>query len=661
MEKIGLIIQARTNSSRLKGKILYKLDQNTLIEWVIKRLKKTKVNNIILATSKNSKDLKLKEICVKEKISFFNGSEKNVLQRFYQAAKKYKLDVVIRVCADNPFVDSGEINLLIKKFKENNFKDDYYFNHRNYKQNRYADGFGAELFKFSTLEHLYKNSKKKEEKEHVTTAIWNQRFAYKLVPCKTNIHKKFHHVVCDINNLNDYSKIKKFIKDKKITFKDNEKKIVNLYSLFEIENDLKNLFSVNRSLAGSENRKTLRYIKKDIPLKIKSFSTGQKVFDWTIPKEWKIKKGYIKDYLGNNIIDIKNNYLHVASYSQPINKEISLEELKKKIFTSNLPTAVPYRTLYYKKDWAFCLSKKDLEVINKIGITNKKFKVCIDSNFKKGKMNYGEILIPGKSKKEILISTYICHPSMANDNLSGVILTSHLVKYIRSLNDLKWSYRVVFIPETIGAIAYLKKNKKKINKIDFGINVSCVGGKGIFSYKETFNPNHFLNNIAKNILLKKNKKFRRFKFDIHGSDERQYSYSGNSVNMISIHKDKFYDYKEYHTSLDNLNFVTDKQIFSSFLIYQDLIQEIEKQEIYENKNNFSEPMLSKYKLYPDTGGSLMTDKSKIEKKLDYTLWILFLCDGKKTLNDIKKSLNIGDKLFFMIVKELKEKKLIKHV
>ena len=161
MKKIGLIIQARTNSSRLKGKILYKLDKNTLIEWVIKRLKKTKVSNVILATGDSLQDLKLKKICDKEKISFFSGSEKNVLERFYQAAKKYKLDAIIRVCADNPFVDSGEINLLIKKFKESKFKQDYYFNHRNYKINRYADGFGAELFKFSTLEHLYKNSTKK--------------------------------------------------------------------------------------------------------------------------------------------------------------------------------------------------------------------------------------------------------------------------------------------------------------------------------------------------------------------------------------------------------------------------------------------------------------------------------------------------------------------
>jgi len=661
MKNIGIIIQARTNSKRLKGKILKKLGDKPLIEWVIKRLKKTKVNNIILATSKNSKDLELRDICIKEKISFFNGSEKNVLERFYQAAKQYKLDAIIRVCADNPFVDSEEINLLINKFKSNNFEDDYYFNHRNYEQNRYADGFGAELFKFSTLEHLYKNSTKKEEREHVTAAIWNKRFAYKVVPCKTNINKKFHHVVCDINNLNDYNKIKKFIKNKQIKFTDKAEKIVKLYSLFEIENDLKNLFFVNRSLAGSENRKTLRYLKKDIPLKIKSFSTGQKVFDWTIPKEWKIKKGYIKDYLGNNIIDIKNNYLHVASYSQRVNKEISLDELKKKIFTSKSPAAIPYRTLYYKKDWAFCLSKNNLKVINKIGIRNKKFKVCIDSKFIKGKMNYGEILIPGKSKKEILISTYICHPSMANDNLSGVILTSLLVKYIKSINNLKWSYRIIFIPETIGAIAYLKKNQKKIKKIDFGINVSCVGGKGIFSYKETFNSDHFLNKIVKDIFVKKKIKFRKFKFDIHGSDERQYSYSGNSVNMISIHKDKFYDYKEYHTSLDNLDFVKDKQIFSSFLIYQDLIQEIEKQEIYENYNHFSEPMLSKHKLYPDTGGSLMADKNKTEKKLDYTLWILFLCDGKKTLTDIKKVLNISDKSFFMIIKELKEKKLINHV
>jgi len=661
MKKIGIVIQARINSTRFHGKVLKQLDDKTLIQWIIKRLKKTQIKNIILATGNLKENLKLKKICNQENIQFFKGSEKNVLERFYHAAKKYKLDAIIRVCADNPFVDSEEVNHLIRAYKKTNYKNDYYFNHKNYNKVTYADGFGAELFKFSTLEKLYKNASTNSDKEHVTSLIWGKKIHFDMLPCKTNINKKYHHVVCDINNANDYKKIKRFIKEKKITFKDNSKKISKLFSLYEIDAYLKDLFNVNRSLAGNENRKTLNYIKNEIPLKIKSFSSGQKVFDWKVPNEWMLKNAYIKDYKGNYIVDIKNNYLHVASYSQSVKKKISFNDLKKKLFTSKLSAAIPYRTLYYKKDWAFCMNKIDYKKIKNSKFKDKKFEICIDSEFKKGKMNYGEILIPGKSKKEILISTYICHPSMANDNLSGVILTTLLARYISNIPNLKWSYRIIFIPETIGAISYIKNNQKIFDKIDFGINVSCVGGKGIFSYKQSHNPDHFLNKLVESIFFKKKLKVKKYEFDIHGSDERQYSYFGNNLNIISIHKDKFYDYKEYHTSLDNLDFVNDFQILNSLSIYKKLIEEIEKQDIFITKSNYAEPMLSKYKLYPKTGGSLMTDKKKTDAELDIILWLLFLSDGKKTLHQIKKKLDVPSKLFFKIVDQLLNKKLIAHV
>ena len=660
MKKIGIVIQARINSTRFHSKVLKHLDDKTLIQWIIKRLKKTQIKNIILATGNLKENLKLKKICNQENIQFFKGSEKNVLKRFYYAAKKYKLDAIIRVCADNPFVDSEEINHLIRTYKKTNYKNDYYFNHRNYNKITYADGFGAELFKFSTLEKLYKNASTHSDKEHVTSLVWGKKIHFKVLPCKTNIDKKYHHVVCDINNKNDYKKIKKFIKEKKITFKDNSKKISKLFSLYEIDTHLKDLFNVNRSLAGNENRKTLNYIKNEIPLKIKSFSSGQKVFDWKIPNEWKLKNAYIKDYKGNYIIDIKNNYLHVASYSQSVKKKISFNDLKKKIFTSKLSKAIPYRTLYYKKDWAFCMNKIDYKKIKKLEFKDKKFEICIDSEFKKGKMNYGEILIPGKSKKEILISTYICHPSMANDNLSGVILTTLLARYISNIPNLKWSYRIIFIPETIGAIAYINKNLDIFKKIDFGLNISCVGGKGGISFKESWNPNHFLNQLVKKISIKSKIKFKKFKYDIHGSDERQYSYCGSSINILSIHKDKFYDYKEYHTSLDNLEFVKDNQIFDTFLIYKELIQEIEKQEIYKLKNEYCEPKLSKYNLYPDTGGSMLPSL-KIKNQTDQILWILFKTNGKNTISEISEKLSINKNQIKNIIRILKKKNIIKHI
>ena len=659
--KIGIIIQARMNSSRLKGKTLKYLDDKKLIEWVIRRLKKTNNKNIILATGNSRKNLFLKKICEKEKISFFMGDENNVLERFYKASKKYKLDGIVRVCADNPFIDSGEVNLLINEFKKTNGKNDYYFNHRNFKNFTYADGFGAELIKFSTLKNLKKIVKSKEHKEHVTSWIWSNHDAFSITPCKTNILKKYHHLICDINNLIDYNKISKFINQKKISLDNNANRIAKLFSLFEVDIFLKDLFNLNRSLAGNENRRTLRYIQKNIPIKIKSFQSGEKVFDWKVPNEWKIKKAYIKDSLGNKLVDIKKNYLHVASYSQAVNKKINFFELKKKIIVGKLKNEIPYRTLYYKKDWAFCISKEDFKKIIKAKKFKDKFEVYIDSNFKKGKMNYGEIIIPGRSKKEILVSTYICHPSMANDNLSGVILTTLIVKFLKSIFNLEWSYRIVFIPETIGAIAYIQKNLKKIKDIDYGINVSCVGGKGKMSYKQTKDKNSFLNKLIEKIFKKRNIKFKKYNFDIHGSDERQYSYFGNDINIISIHKDKYYDYKQYHTSLDNLDFVKSNQILETFEVYKEFILSIENQKIFKSKNHFSETMLSKFNLYPDTGGSLMTNKNKINQNLDKILWILFLCDGKKTLEQIQEILNISKKSCLEIINLLKKKKLIFNV
>ena len=661
MQKIGLIIQARTNSSRLKGKILYKLDQNTLIEWVIKRAKKSNAHTVILATSNKSNNTTLKKICLEEKINFFSGSEENVLQRFYKASLKYKLDAVIRVCADNPFIDSKEINYLISSYKKDKKKKDYYFNHRNFKQHTFADGFGAELIKFQALKKIYKNVKNKKDKEHVTSSIWHDPKSFNTHPCKTSVNKNFHHVVLDINNKHDFDKINRFIKDKKIKIKDSANKIANLYSKHEIKCYLKDLFSFNRSLAGNENRKTLNYLKKDIPLKIKNLKSGLKVFDWKIPKEWKINQGYILNQ-GKKIIDYKNNNLHVASYSQPIKKKLSFEELSKKLLTHKLRKAIPYRTLYYKKDWAFCLNKDDLKKIKKISQKKEKnkFEVLIDSSFKNGKMNYGEIIIPGKSKKEILISTYICHPSMANDNLSGVILTSLLTKYLTNFYQLNWSYRIVFVPETIGSIAYIHQNIEKFKKIDFGLNISCVGGKGNLSFKESWNSNHFINKLVKKIFYKKKIKFKKYKYDIHGSDERQYSYPGSSVNIVSIHKDKFYDYKEYHTSLDNLDFVKDHQILNTFQVYKDFIQEVEKQKIYKLKNTYSEPMLSKHNLYPATGGSMLPT-SKIINEIDKILWVLFKTNGKNTINEIAEKLDINDSQMKSIIRILEQKKIIKHV
>ncbi len=661
MSNTTIIIQARSNSSRYKNKIFKKLSDYTLVEWVIKRCKLSNANKIVLATSNRKHDKKLKLYCKNEGIIFFSGDEKNVLKRFYNAAKFSKSENIIRVCADNPFVDPKEINELIISFKKTKGKFDYYFNHRNFYENTFADGFGAEMFKINLLRKIIKSKINNSHKEHVTSYLWDKKKLFSFYPCKTFIQKKYHNIICDINNKFDFRKLKSFIQKRKINIRSSGNEIAFLLSSYEIDYYLNDLFYLNRSLAGENNRKTLRYLKNISPLTIKGFKSNTEISGWTVPKEWSVKDAHVS-IDGKKIIDFKKNNLHIPSFSQSINKALSFKEFSKNVYTHKISNAIPYRTLYYKKDWGFCLSKNQLNYIKKYLKNYKKTKiqVKIDSKFKSGQMNYGEILIPGTSKKEILISTYICHPSMANDNLSGVILTILLARFLNSKENLKWSYRLIFIPETIGALSYINKHKKIFKEIDTGFNISCVGGRGNFSVKQSVDKSHFINELVEDVLRKNKIRFKLLPFDINGSDERQYSYFGNELNILSLHKDKYYDFKEYHSSLDNLSFVNGSQIFETINLYKLIINELEKQEIYISSNKFCEPMLSKHELYPSLGGAINPNQ-ELNKNLDNILWILFYSDGKKTLKQIQKKINTSSERFKKIISKLKAEGLITHV
>ena len=246
----------------------------------------------------------------------------------------------------------------------------------------------------------------------------------------------------------------------------------------------KELFTLCRSLTGEGNLQTLKILKKyEKKLVIKKFTSGKKVFDWKIPKEWVIKKAEVSGKFGNKIINFKDNNLKVIGYSQPKKKIISKDELLKKIFTlPNQPNAIPYITSYYKKRWGFCITHNDKKLIQKRYKKNDKFKICIESKFKKGKLVYGEYLIKGKSNQEILISTYICYPSMANDNLSGIIVAMSLISHFKKIKDLKKTIRFIFIPETIGSIAYINENLSELkSKVIGGYNLSCIGDDRVHS------------------------------------------------------------------------------------------------------------------------------------------------------------------------------------
>ena len=407
---------------------------------------------------------------------------------------------------------------------------------------------------------------------------------------------------------------------------------------------------------GDGVRITLNEIKKLIPINLIEYPSGSTVYDWTIPKEWDIKDAYIKDYQGNRLVDFNSNNLHVVNYSVPINEKMLGKELKDKIYTlESLPDAIPYRTSYYNDDWGFCMSLNQCELIKDDEI----YEVHIDSNFSDGGLTIGELLIPGKNSEEVLISTYHCHPSMANDNLSGVVLTTFLAEYLwNNRQNLQYSYRILFVPETIGAISYCFHNENEMKAIDFGFVVTNVGGPGEFSYKQSVDFSHKVNEMVDASFNKLGINFKTYPFDVFGSDERQYSSQAFNINTVSICKDKYQEFDYYHTSLDNLDFVKPEYIEKSFFVYKEVLDLVDNNQIYKNKIDHGEVMLSKRGLYPKLSGMVLqpaNKKSNQDKYIKQMLWLLFYSNGKRSLLEIAKLIDSDIKDLDQIAKSLLEK------
>ena len=424
----------------------------------------------------------------------------------------------------------------------------------------------------------------------------------------------------------------------------------NIYKLAQ------KLWPYNRSLAGEENRKTLKILRKvNHKLKIIEFKSGQKVYDWQVPDEWNVKDAWIKNKLGKKIIDFKKNNLHLVNYSIPIKKKIQTKELKKKIYSlKNKPNAVPYVTSYYEKNWGFCMSFNDLKKLKE-----KNYFVNINSKFKKGSMSVGEIIIPGKSSKQILISTYICHPSMANNELSGPCLSIYLSKWIMK-KKRKYTYRFVFLPETIGSITYIKKNFRTLKKnVISGLNITCVGDHKNYSFLPSRKGNSILDKIIIEVFRKNKIKFKKYDWKSRGSDERQYCWPNTDLSVSSLMRSKYHEYPEYHSSLDNLkNLVTSKGLGTSFNIYKKVIKLLENKD-FPISTTFCEPMLSKLNLYPKIGNNNKINKLKIKSKI--ILNILSYCDGSNSVEEISSKCDLSVNKCKKILNFLVKKKLVKII
>ena len=415
--------------------------------------------------------------------------------------------------------------------------------------------------------------------------------------------------------------------------------------------DIKKLLPINRSITGKGTLKTLVYYKNILnKLKIKKIKSGSKCFDWKIPLEWEIKDAWIKDEKNKKIVDFKKNNLHVVGYSTKVNKIISKKNLLKNIYTiKHLPQAIPYVTSYYKKIWGFCIQYEKIKQFKE-----QKYKIFIDSKFKKGFLNYGEFLLKGKSKKEILITSNICHPSMVSNELSGPTILIHLAKWL-SKKKRKFSYRIILMPETIGSIMYINRNYDKLIKnIIGGYTLTCLGDNGPFSFIKTKDDS--LTNYVTYKVLKKYKNKKIYSFLGRGSDERQFNSPGVNLSIGSLCRTKHSEYLEYHTSLDNLNLTSDKILQRSFDYVKECILFFEKQSIFQTKI-ICEPFFSKRSKNINVSFNLKNKKINYKDQLD----ILAYMDGNKSLNQIRDLLEMPIQKFNLNVKILKKYNLIKKI
>jgi aminopeptidase-like protein len=412
---------------------------------------------------------------------------------------------------------------------------------------------------------------------------------------------------------------------------------------------LQELFPICRSITGDGVRKTLKIIQEHIPITIHEVPTGTEAFDWTIPREWNIRDAYVIDPEGRKIIDFHASNLHVMGYSVPVDAEIGLEELQGHLYSQpDQPEAIPYVTSYYKERWGFCMRHDE-----RIRLQEGAYRVYIDSDLKDGSLTYGELVIPGDSDEEILLSTDICHPSLANNELSGPVVATWLCKWIAA-EPRKYTYRMVFIPETIGSLCYLSRHLDHLRqKTVAGFNVVCVGDDRVYSFLPSRQGNTLADRAALRILGDEHPDFIRYSFLDRGSDERQYCSPGVDLPVVSLMRSKYQEYPEYHTSLDNLSVVSPIGLLGGYEVTRDCLELLERNRFYEATNP-GEPQLSKRNLYPTV--STKRSHSQVTDLMN----LLAYADGTRDLIDLSSQIKAPVKTLYGLVDTLTHAGLLKE-
>jgi aminopeptidase-like protein len=408
------------------------------------------------------------------------------------------------------------------------------------------------------------------------------------------------------------------------------------------------LYPICRSITGDGVRRTLELVGREIDLEVHEVPSGTQVFDWTVPREWNIRDAFVANAAGERVIDFRASNLHVMSYSVPVHATLPLHELKQHLFTlPEHPDWVPYRTSYYAERWGFCASQRLVD-----GLPDGDYEVCVDATLADGHLTYGEHVVPGETDEEVLISCHVCHPSLANDNLSGIAVATRLARLLGGTRS-RYTHRFLFIPGTIGSITWLARNAERVGRIRHGMVLACVGDPGRLTYKRSRRGDAEIDRAVAHVLASSGRPHALEDFSPYGYDERQFCSPGFNLPVGCLSRTPYARYPQYHTSADDLELIRPEHLQDSLEVCWEVLRVLDGNRRYLNLNPMCEPQLGRRGLYGSIGG-----RSDAEERQMAMLWVLNLSDGDHSLLDVASRAGLPFELVAEVAGTLEEAGLL---